>query len=60
MRGRLIHLKAHALSLKQGAKGDEIKVNGQVVAGNKGIPDYDFEVSPSVIGRISVGGKRIS
>ncbi|HET9180057.1 MAG TPA: hypothetical protein VFQ24_17010 [Terriglobia bacterium] len=60
VRGRLVYLKAHALSLKQGAKGDEIKVNGQAVAENKDIPDYDFEVSPSVIGRISVGGKQIS
>lgn len=46
VRGKLVHLKAHALSLKP----------GQVIAENKDIPDYDFEVSPSAIGRIS-GGK---
>lgn len=60
VRGKLVHLKAHALSLKPGTKGDEIKVNGQVIAENKDIPDYDFEVSPSAIGRISVGGKQIA
>jgi hypothetical protein len=59
VRGKLVRLQAHALSLKQGAKGDEIRVNGHVIAENKDIPDYDFEVSPSAIGRISVGGKQI-
>lgn len=34
-RGNHAHLKAHALSLKPGTKGDEIKVNGQVTAETK-------------------------
>ncbi|HET8876732.1 MAG TPA: hypothetical protein VFO53_10425 [Casimicrobiaceae bacterium] len=59
VRGKLVHLKAHALSLKEGAKGDEIKVSGQVVAENPAISPYDFGVPSSVIGRISVGGQEI-
>lgn len=60
VRGKLVHLKANALSIKQGAKGDTIRVNGQAIAENKDIPDYDFEVGPSAIGEISIGGKRIT
>jgi hypothetical protein len=60
VRGKLVHLKAHALSLKPGAKGNEFKVKGQVIAENSDVPDFDFATPPSVIGRIEVGGKPIS
>lgn len=59
VRGKLVHLKAHALSLKPGAKGDAFKVKGQVIAENADVPDYDFAAPPSVIGLIEVGGKPV-
>jgi hypothetical protein len=60
VRGKLVHLKAHALSLKPGAKGNEFKVKGRVIAENADVPDYDFAAPPSVISRIEVGGKPLS
>jgi hypothetical protein len=60
VRGKLVHLKAHALSLKPGAKGDELKVKGQAIAENSAVPDYDFAAPPSVISRIEIGGKPIT
>lgn len=59
VRGKVVHLKAYALSLKPGAQGKSITVTGQVVAGNKEIADFDFAAPASVIGRIEVGGKQI-
>jgi hypothetical protein len=60
VRGKVVHLKAHALSLKPGAGGRSITVTGQVIARNEGISDFDFATPASVIGRIEVGGKQIS
>lgn len=60
VRGKLVHLKAHALSLKPGTKGDEFKVKGHVIAENSDVPDYDFVAPPSVIDHLEVGGKAIS
>jgi hypothetical protein len=59
VRGKVVHLEAHALSLKPGAQGQSIRVTGQAVAGNEAISDFDFAAPASVIGRIEVGGKRI-
>lgn len=59
VRGKLVHLKAHALSLKPGAQGDAFTVKGQAVAENSDVPDYDFAAPSSVISRIEVGGKTI-
>lgn len=60
VRGKLVHLKAHALSLKPGTKGDEFTVKGQVIAENSSVPDYDFAAPPNVISRIEVGGKQVA
>lgn len=60
VRGKVVHLKAHALSLKPGARGDELRVNGQVIAENSAVPDYDFAAPASVINRIEVGGKPVT
>lgn len=60
VRGKVVKLKAHALSLKPGAKGDEIIVKGQAIAENKAIPDYDFSAPSSVIGRIQIAGKPVT
>lgn len=37
VRGKVVHLEAHALSLKPGAEGKSIKVTGQVIARNEAI-----------------------
>ena len=60
VRGKVVHLQVHALSLKPGAKGDEFTVKGQVIAENSTVPDYDFAAPPSVINQIEVGGKLIA
>lgn len=60
VRGKLVHLQAHALSLKPGAKGDAITVTGQAVAENKAVPAYDFEAAPGAVKRISVDGKALA
>ncbi|MBS3651787.1 hypothetical protein KEU06_24540 [Pseudaminobacter sp. 19-2017] len=60
VRGKVVHLKAHALSLKPGAKGNELRVKGQIIAENSAVPDYDFVAPASVIDRIEVGGKPIA
>lgn len=60
VRGKVVHLKAHALSLKPGTEGQSFEVTGEVVARNKEIPAFDFAAPASVIGRIEVGGKPIA
>ena len=60
VRGKVVHLKAHALSLKPGAKGDELRVKGQAVAEDSAVPDYDFAASPTVIGRIEIHGELLA
>jgi hypothetical protein len=59
VRGKVVHLEAHALSLKPGAQGQSIRVTGRAVAGNEAISDFDFAAPASVIGRIEIGGKQI-
>jgi hypothetical protein len=59
VRGKVVHLEAHGLSLKPGAKGQSITVTGQVIARNEAISDFDFAAPPSVIGRIEVAGQQI-
>jgi len=60
VRGKVVHLKAHALSLKPGTRGDELKVMGQAVAENEAVSDLDLEAPASVIGRCEVGGKLLA
>lgn len=60
VRGKLVHLRAHALSLKPGAQGEEILVKGQALAENQAIPVYDFEAEPGAVKRITVAGARVS
>ncbi|MHA6692786.1 hypothetical protein [Devosia sp. A449] len=60
VRGKLVHLKAHALSLKPGAKGDALVVQGQAIAENSAMPDYDFSTPLREISRIEIGGKPIT
>jgi hypothetical protein len=60
VRGKVITLKAHALSLKPGVKGDAIFVLGKVVAENPEISDFEFAAPASSIGLIMVDGERVS
>jgi hypothetical protein len=60
VRGKVVHLEAHGLSLKPGTEGKSITVTGQVIARNKAISDFDFAAPASAIGRIEVDGKQIS
>jgi hypothetical protein len=56
VKGKVVHLKANAVSLKKGAKGDAIIVHGNVVAEVQDIDDWEFEAPADTIGRIEVGG----
>jgi hypothetical protein len=60
VRGKVIHLKAHALSLKPGTKGEKFSVAGQVVAENKDVEDYDFGASANVISQFDVSDKKVA
>ena len=60
VRGRVVHLKAHALSLKPGTRGDVLRILGQAIAENAAIPDLDFEAPASVIKDLEINGKRLS
>lgn len=60
VRGKVMHLEAHGLSLKPGTEGQSIKVTGEVIARNEAISDFDFTAPASVIRRIEVGGRQIS
>lgn len=56
VRGKVVSLEAHALSLKPGARGDAIIVLGQVVAGNVDIDDFDFAAPASSVKLIMANG----
>ena len=60
VRGRVVHLKAHALSLKPGARGDRIRVTGVAVAENPDIPDLDFAAPASVVGDLEIAGRHLT
>ncbi len=60
VRGEITKLKANALSLKEGTRGHELLVKGQVVSEQDDIPDYDFQVSTSVVDKFEIGGKPIN
>ncbi|MCY1703534.1 hypothetical protein [Deinococcus sp. SL84] len=57
VRGKVTKLKANALSLKEGTRGDEFVVGGTVEAESQDVESYDFEAPASVIGRLEVGGE---
>ena len=59
VRGKVVHLKAHAVSIKPGTKGEEIRIGGKVVAENQAIPDWEFAAPESVVERIEVGGRNL-
>jgi hypothetical protein len=50
---------AHAVSLKPGTQGEEIRIGGRAVAENEAIADWDFAAPASVVKRIEVGGKQL-
>ena len=56
VRGKVVSLKAHALSLKPGARGAAIFVRRQVVAENSDIADLDFQAPASAVDLIMVNG----
>jgi hypothetical protein len=60
VRGKVITLKAHALSLKPGVQGDAIFVLGKAVAENPDISDFEFAAPASSIDLLMVDGKRVS
>ena len=60
VRGKVVHLKAHALSLKVGVRGDVIKVGGQIIAENTSISSLDFETPAQTVGKIEADGKLIT
>lgn len=57
VRGKVVHLKAHAVSLKPGMKGEAITIGGQVVAENDAISDWEFAAPATEVERIEVAGK---
>lgn len=60
VRGKVVHLKAHALSLKPGAKGKSLTIGGHAVAERESIADLDFEAPANVITDLSIGGLPVS
>ena len=56
VRGKVVTLKAHALSLKPGTKGDAIFVLGQVVAEGSGIAAFEFVAPASSVDLVMVNG----
>lgn len=56
VRGKVVTLKAHALSLKPGARGNAIIVLGQAVAEDAAIGDFDFSAPASSVGLIMMNG----
>lgn len=57
VRGKIVYLKAHGISLKPGTQGDALIVKGAVQAEGTGIPAYEFVAAPEVIAHFEVGGK---
>jgi hypothetical protein len=56
VRGKVVSLKAHALSLKPGAKGEAIIVLGKAVTENPGISSFEFVAPPSSVDLIMADG----
>lgn len=56
VRGKVLHLKAHAISLKPGTTGEQLIVHGAAEAEAEGVESWDFQAPASVISRIEVGG----
>jgi len=59
VRGKIVTLKAHALSLKPGVKGKALTVLGEAIAENSAIPAYEFAAPATSIGTITVHGKSV-
>lgn len=60
VRGKVVHLKAHAFSIKPGTTGDAITIAGKVVSENQAISDWDFAAPASVVKHIEVGGEAMA
>lgn len=56
VRGQIVTLKAHALSLKPGTKGDAIFVLGEVTAESAGVEPYEFVAPADCIKLIMANG----
>lgn len=59
MRGKVVRLKAHALSLKDGAKGQSIIIQGQARTDDPDIAPLDLGTAPLEIGEITVNGQAV-
>lgn len=55
VRGKVIHLKAHALSLKTGARGEKLEIAGRVLADHPDVDALDVETTPTAIESFSIG-----
>jgi hypothetical protein len=60
VRGKVVRLQAHAVSLKPGTKGDEIRIGGRAVAENDAISDWEFAAPASVVDRIEADGRPVT
>jgi hypothetical protein len=60
VRGKVVHLKAHAFSIKPGTAGDTITIAGEVVSENEAISDWDFAAPANVVKHIEVGGETVT
>jgi hypothetical protein len=59
VRGKIVILKAHALSLKPGVKGESLIIVGKALTENPSIPTYEFTAPASSIAKLEVTGKVI-
>ena len=60
VRGKVVNLKAHALSLKSGTQGQSFIVKGNVVAENPNIQAFDFDAPSNSIKLMEVSGIKIN
>ncbi len=60
VRGKIMHLKAHGISLKPGTQGQALIVKGAVQAEGAGIPAYEFVAPSSSIATLQVGGQPVT
>ena len=59
VRGKVINLKAHAISLKPGTQGKRLEVQGQAQALNPKIAALDLDGAPNAIPEIWIAGQKI-
>ena len=59
VRGKVVNLKAHALSLKDGAQGERLAIEGDARAEGDGINALDLDAGRAGIGAIVVAGNSV-